>query len=97
MPKDSIYGTLTDYLSYQKVCAHFLHNIVTGDEKWCFQYDLKTKRQISKCKPKKEQATKRFRFGNQKWRKCSFVFKMQRGLFIISSFHRAQKLTRHFD
>jgi hypothetical protein len=38
-----------------------LNNIITGDETWCFLYDVQTKRQPSKCKSFLSTSSKQFR------------------------------------
>ena len=59
-----------DIIKESKKNRNFLYSIVTGDETWCFQYELETKRQSSKWQPQEEPKPKKLAKRSQKSSQC---------------------------
>jgi len=56
----------------------FWENIITGDETWCFAYDLATKRQSADWVGQNSPKPKKLRFQKSRVKTMLIVFSMQK-------------------
>ncbi len=66
---------------------NFLDSIITGDESWCFVYDLKTKHQSSEWWGRKTPPTKKFRFQKSRVKTMLILFFDSKGVIHHEYMH----------
>jgi hypothetical protein len=64
----------------------FFNNIITGEDTWCFLYDLQTKWPSSKCKSLSSSLSKQFRVDRSKGKVILEVFLTARTFSLMGSF-----------
>ena len=76
---------------------HFLHNVITGDESWIFEYDPETKtteRRVAHCRFSKEK--KKARMSKSKIKAMLIVFFDAKGIVHHEYVHPGQTVTGKF-